>query len=375
MKTRGVGLVCFILAVMYIIVSCQRSDSRWKGTIEMVDGVTIVSNPKEPLLKESENVFTLSKELSIGLKEGPAEYMFSQLQDVDVDAEGNIYALDQREVQVRVYDAKGAYLRTIGRRGQGPGEFRLPGFVQITKQGELLVYDYAMSRASFFTPDGSLLRQETTRMPLMPLAMDSRGYFTGYKMGAPPPIGGKVLIRYDPDFQKANTIAQDEQGQPRMFDIGKPTIYGCVGPNDEIIWGNSEDYVLYFANSEGKITKKVRREYDPVPITAAEKKEFEEKYAEPLSHGMSIKFRNNYPVFRGIFVDENGHVLVKTYEVDKTGKGLYDVFDAEGRYLAKVTLKANLSEQSAWRKDKLYTIEMDNLDYPTVVRYRVTWAH
>jgi hypothetical protein len=128
------------------------------------------------------------------------------------------------------------------------------------------------------------------------------------------------------------------------------------------------------ASSEGKITRKVHREYDSVPIAAAEKKKYEERYAEPLRHGMSIMFRNKYPAFSGIFSDEDGHIIVKTYEVDMAGNGLYDVFDAEGRYLAKAAFKANLNERSAWRNNKLYTIETDEMDCPTVVRYRITWA-
>jgi hypothetical protein len=376
MKKYQVGLVCLILVTSVLVFGCRRSKSRWKGTVEQVDGVTIVTNPKEPLFNEGENAFALSRDPSFGVKEGPAEYMFSQIQDLDVDAEGDVYVLDQREAQVKVFNAQGTYLRTIGRRGQGPGEVQMPVFVQITKQRELVVYDYASSRAIFYAPDGTFLRQRSTRKPMMPIGMDPRGYFAGYEILAPPPIGGKVLVVYDPDFQNVKVIAQDEQGQPKVFDIVKPTVYGCMTPNGEVVWGSSETYALIFVNLAGKIVKTIRRDYDPVPITAAARKEFEERYAEPLRHGMSIKFRKNYPAFSGIFADEDGRVFVKTYEGTggEADRSRLDIYSPEGRFLAQAAVKADIDERSAWKDGYLYTIEMDGSEYPTVVRYRVTWT-
>ena len=45
---------------------------------------------------------------------------------IDVDAEGNVWIVDRRLAQVLVVDPEGAVLRTFGRAGGGPGEFRFP---------------------------------------------------------------------------------------------------------------------------------------------------------------------------------------------------------------------------------------------------------
>lgn len=375
MKTRKVGLVCLISMFSLIVIGCRRSETPWKGTIEKAGGVTVVKNPKEPLSKGGAGVFALDKDLVIGVKEGPAEYTFSQIQDVDVDAEGNIYVLDQRETQVKVFDATGLYLRTIGRKGQGPGEIQMPVLVQVTKQGELLVYDYALSRANFYSLEGVFIRQGSPRRPLMPIAMDSRGSLVGYEILAPPPIGGKLLKRYDPDLLQAKQIAQDEQGQPKTFDIGKPAIYACLGPHDELVWGHSEKYVLNSVDPAGETVRVVQRDYDPVSITLPDRTEYEERYAEPVRHGMSIKFREHYPAFCGLSVDEEGRLFVKTYERadGESRRNVFDIYDPEGRYLVKTVIMADLNERSAWKNNKLYTIEMDELGFPTIVRYRVAW--
>ena len=45
------------------------------------------------------------------------------ISNVDVDAEGNIYAFHDRDMQIRMYDSAGQLLRTVGRRGREPGQF------------------------------------------------------------------------------------------------------------------------------------------------------------------------------------------------------------------------------------------------------------
>jgi hypothetical protein len=57
-------------------VSCVQQKTEWKGSIEEKDGVRIVKNPKEPMYDEG--VFQVEENLSIGIREGNENYMFSQ---------------------------------------------------------------------------------------------------------------------------------------------------------------------------------------------------------------------------------------------------------------------------------------------------------
>ena len=71
-----------------------------------------------------EDVFSLEEELSIGEAEGEEEYMFSRINDIDVDDEGNVYVAEGAFAHIRVFDENGEYLRVMGRKGQGPGEMQ-----------------------------------------------------------------------------------------------------------------------------------------------------------------------------------------------------------------------------------------------------------
>lgn len=95
----------------------------------------------------------------------PDHQLFSQVAAATVDDEGTIYAVDARTGGVRVYDGDGTFRRTIGARGQGPGEFRGASAMHVDAQGRLLVADPAQSRITAFSRSGELL--DTYSLPGM----------------------------------------------------------------------------------------------------------------------------------------------------------------------------------------------------------------
>lgn len=55
----------------------------------------------------------------------------------------------------------------------------------------------------------------------------------------------------------------------------------------------------------------------------------------------------------------------------KEGKGYYyDIFDPQGRYMAKVFLEVR---PRVWKKNKMYTIYEDKEGYRYIKRYEVEW--
>jgi hypothetical protein len=76
MKNKAIIVsIVFIFSLFIFFVSCRQQKSKWKGTIEEVDGVTVVKNPKEPIYDEG--MISLKEDLSIGVDEGDENYMFS----------------------------------------------------------------------------------------------------------------------------------------------------------------------------------------------------------------------------------------------------------------------------------------------------------
>jgi len=120
-------LVIVLISLVIVTLSCTQNEVEWKGTIQEKNGVTVVKNPKEPIYQEE--VLIIEEELSIGDSEESEDYMFSDISHITVDSDGRIYILDRRESHVKLFDQNGKYIRTIGRKGQGPGEFNNPIFI------------------------------------------------------------------------------------------------------------------------------------------------------------------------------------------------------------------------------------------------------
>lgn len=93
---------------------------------------------------------------SIGDGTGESQELF-RVEDATVAPDGHILVLNGGSYQVRVYSAQGQLLNTIGRRGQGPGEFLVPTELRVTAGGQVLVYDRGGGRLTTFTPDGKLV--------------------------------------------------------------------------------------------------------------------------------------------------------------------------------------------------------------------------
>ena len=365
--------ICLLVLALSTFPGCQRKSSGWKGTIERRGLTVVVKNPRTPLY--GPEILRLEKDLTIGKAEGEKEYILSSIGGIAVDSENRVYIIDRDDANVRVFEANGNYSRTIGQKGQGPGETQMPVFIQITSENELAIYDYASAHAVYYSLDGKFLRQVPTGHPLQPVELDSRGNLVGFEILAPPPLGGKVLKRYGPNFSFLADVAKEEPGKMRTFEIGRPALYACTTVGDAVVWGNSESYLLHILDSKGELVRTIEREYDPVAITSNDREEYRKKYAGALQAGLTLDFRVHFPAFCGISADDGGRIFVKTYERAEKAAGsiCYDVFDPEGRYDARVSLSVDLSAGSVWKNQKLYTIETDEQGFPVVNRYDVAW--
>ncbi len=132
--------------------------------IETVDGVRIVHNRGEGIWEKSPRI-ALEKIRAIGDIEAESEEVaFYMPLDMALDAEGNLYVLDTGNHRIQKFSPDGAYLATLGRQGQGPGEFNFPGSLDIDEAGRLIVASPYGQKIQFLdmsgVETGSLTLQE-----------------------------------------------------------------------------------------------------------------------------------------------------------------------------------------------------------------------
>lgn len=79
---------------------------------------------------------------------------------VAVDSERQrVYVTDTPEHDVKVFDKEsGRLIKTIGERGNAPGTFNFPSYLNVGKKGKLYVTDSLNGRVQVFDKDGAFLR-------------------------------------------------------------------------------------------------------------------------------------------------------------------------------------------------------------------------
>jgi hypothetical protein len=374
-----------LIAVVFISalsVSSQKNQTKWEGTIENKNGVIIVNNIGGPIYEGA--IFNLEEEMSIGEEEGPEEYLFSRITDFDVDEEGNIYIIDGASAQIRIFGSDGKYLKSIGKKGQGPGEFQMPIFVQIAPQDKLVVFDYMVGKLIYFSLDGRYQRQKMatwSRYSIQPIKLDSHGNLIGIEVMAPAPIDGKLLNKYDSDLKPIMEIFKEEQDiehknkNNKEFDIEKPMLCCAVSLKDNIYWGYPEKYEIKNIDHNGNLIRIIQKKFKNLAISAKDKEKYASRFSDIIKMGGKLVFPDKLPAFKDISIDNHERLYIKTYEQveGKEDVFYFDVFDGEGKYLAKITPNANLNRHSVWKKGQLYTIESDEKGYEKVVRYKIHW--
>lgn len=112
-KMKKIGIIISLLVLP--LIGCNQQKSGWKGSIEIVDGVTIVKNPKKPIYGPEK--IQLQEILTIGKEEGDENTMFWGWLNVRTDDEINIYIADSQAYRLSKFDSEGNFIWSTGRHG------------------------------------------------------------------------------------------------------------------------------------------------------------------------------------------------------------------------------------------------------------------
>ncbi len=173
-----------------------------------VPAIKNLNLPEWHLVPEAER--TIRQPDSASQDSGAPEFELWQVQDVGWMAENEIAILNGGTQEILLFDMSGRYLRSVGRSGEGPGEFL--GLARIDRgQGDsIIAWDQRLGRFSVFTPTGRFQRSFSIPGGASPLFQFVGAYTDGSFVVAersyPSQLdhfgfqrGSAVFLRYDRD--------------------------------------------------------------------------------------------------------------------------------------------------------------------------------
>jgi len=365
----------------------------------------VVSNPKAPVYKSGTKMrIVFNEELSIGEVEGDENYMFGTIIYFNTDKDGNFYVSDSDNNRILKYNPQGKYLLTIGRKGQGPGEFQSLSVPRFDKDDNLYVADSVNNRISFFDKNGKYLKQIQMQERYIDLYINSKGFIVANKwiMSQEANVSKQIYIYglfddkfnlmaelYKDEIEMALPTGRDESAMVEFLAKAfgmmafRPYVRLILANNDLIYLGYSGKYEINLYSPGGKIIKKISRDYDPIPVSEKDKGSFVkmaiEGFAAPVftedmkkKASQKIKYPKYKPAYQSFTLMENGWlaVIVDSLEGEYT---LFDIFDQDGRYIAnfktKIPAEGIFSELLFFKNGKAYAVVTKD-DYKFVKRYR-----
>jgi hypothetical protein len=371
--------------------------------IEKKDGVIIVSNPKKPIPKNGlKKRIVFKEELSIGVIEGEENYMFGSRVEFNVDKEGNFYVSDFDNHRTQKYDPQGKYLLTIGRKGQGPGEFESLSRVQFNKESNFYIPDRISKRISFFNRSGKLLKEISVSLQFGDLSINSEGLILALNLERIHEESGvkslEKLTLFDNRFNPIKILNESERepfviisggdinDQIKIFansiskNVFSPNISYLIDNDDLIYFGYPERYKINIFSPEGKCRKIISRNYDPISVSRKDKaivlksynedpyfiSTFPEKIRGKILN--AVKFPKYKPAYQFFTLMENGWLFIVVDSIENE-YALIDLFDKEGRYI--VQFKTDVPTSNLFFKNgKAYTVAEEE-GFPFVKRYAI----
>jgi len=316
---------------------------------------------------------------------------------LDVDSRGNVYVAD-RSSRLFVFSPDGAVLRTLGRKGQGPGEFDLLADVRVLPRDSVFAFDAGLSRVTVFGPNSDRAAYSVnvgTNAMLYPYwvrtAVSTRGIFAAYRAafgegdGRGPRGHRKEVLRLlnpDGSIRRDSVLAFDEAEMLLLHGavegvtenpFGRQTIF-ALGGDDRVYaaWTGALAIAVYSA--DGRPVRTIRPAIAAAarPITAHDRDSVIAALgnavpAAVLRRAFAEIGSDSWPLFRDMLVDDADRVWLGLLG----GHGdpvRWTAFDQAGAQVASLELPENVSLRVV-RGRRAYGVELDEDDVPRVVVY------
>lgn len=370
--SRSAFSVALLISVFFLFVSSEKQKTEWKGTIKEVGGVTVVKNPDEPFFGEL--ILDLEEDLIIGNEEDE-NHMFYRAWNIAVDSKENILILDSGNYRIQKFSRKGEYLITIGKKGEGPGEFSNPTNLFIDSNDNIYVYD--SRRIKVFNENCQYQRDIILKNHINNFAINLKNEIFAIMFHKTESGEFNSFIKLDDEgkllkiieeFPPAYRQVVKKSGERTIgFRIDHPysiSSYLSAGDNKNFVCGQSLEYKLYVVNAEGDLILRIEKDDPYLPITKKEKDRIksgftylEKKWPKNVIEE-AIQFPSHRPFFEGTTVDDKGRIWVMKINsiLDKRNEREFDIFSKDGFFLCKTKLSIS---PKVIKNGYIYNLERD----------------
>lgn len=220
---------------------------------------------------------------------------FGGISGFALQGDGTVAVFDVTGPTLRTYDAEGQYVRTIGRKGAGPGEYSQSNGMTYLQDGRLAFWDPSTARITLYNVDGSVgseWKPPVTGMWMSDAlhAVSTHAFAIASTIpqvtpdGEPPPRGPRpaAYFLYDsagrisdtlriplPTEEPATITAENENMSMMMGVPFAPSSHSALLPDGRLATAFGREYVIRLSNGDRPM--RIERAAAPVPTTDEER--------------------------------------------------------------------------------------------------------
>ena len=365
-------------ALPLLLMSCGKGNSpHASAVVRDSAGISIVENPAAASAPEV--VVDSLPLLTIGAGSRGADYDFGEVRAAARMRSGQIAIADGKTSEIRFYDSTGTFLRRIGRKGQGPGEFQEIGLLWSTPEDSLLVYDLVSRRLSTFDSSGTFVHQADLAKQgfLQPAGRLADGVIVAIGFVFDPGSFGETASRpplpvllIPPDSTPADTLGPfpgiemyavtvnfGGRSFPNPMQVQFGHMTSVAGRDDRIYVGDNARYEIAQYGPDRHLIRLIRATAPEVAVTQQMREaqqarnleqmaENSERIPAPLREQVegwitSARYAEQLPPYQQIRLDQDGNLWVQHYGMPD-GPQHHTVFDSAGVVRARLVLPAGM---------------------------------
>jgi hypothetical protein len=381
-----------------------------KSSLILFFGMIISSLLAAELSAESKNTFEKQNPIGIvfdseTVYEETNNVHFGSITSVVVDNKSRVFMADNSQLKIHIFNPDGSYVRSLGRQGQGPGEFEniselfldnkylhvvdrmqrrisvfdLSSFALFHDLPISLGQDNAQSQTRGQGRQGMMGGRTSSFPQQVNLLSDGNYLVTFASMGG---AGQGTQVVMDPDgniidtdrikIEESEFLTSSRQGAGAMLSIPDitPTTFISTPGTGKLFANHNMKIEIKLFNEDGTLVRTFSKPYinhelkrDQV-MARVEGGAASERLMAMLQ---SVELPEKWPAVNRMIADKQNRVWVSTNtEMRELKKWI--VFDEHGNQLAEFTWPA--SKRVVHVQDNyLYTLEQDEFELSRVVKY------
>jgi hypothetical protein len=347
-------------------------------------------------------------------KDIPAGAEFQNPRGLAVDAKGYVYVADADANDIKVFDPDAKFVRALGRKGQGPGEFQGPDLID-TSDEKLFVWDSLNHRISLLRLDGTFIKSVPFSPGVFGILIRMRALPDGrlvlfIERGLPQDYSGPVaqtqdfaVELYSADLTLVRTIYEKKIRASRLAMSPEykvrvrvpfpynPHVWGDVNSSGVLAIGYTDKYEIGLYDPDRGPLGAFSHPFKPVKLEERDKKAHFDRFRMTVFKDgvrtvlpkppdvilQNTEFPEFLPPYQDLFFDAAGRLWTQVF-VASRASNVFDVFSPKGEFIRQITLEgAPIDGTFASSLGKrfieggLWRIERDEEGYASLVKYRL----